>query len=119
MAGVADRYNRFRATGTGAVSVVTTEGNPFRIVSVKMTSDTAPSTSENLIVRVDADESSVYDTVLFTKDPSVEGNTNIVWIPQSEAIQPDVFLAGDHISASYTNTDGNTVAITVTLERVE
>jgi hypothetical protein len=97
------------ATGSGALSTSTALSAAFRLTSVTVNFNAAPTTSENLTVTVNANDGAAYDTVLFSVDPSATSATDIVFIPDNDL----VFESGDEIDVAFTNTDANTFGLRI------
>jgi hypothetical protein len=102
------------ATGVGAISTTTSVSDNFRLVCVTCHLSAAPTTSENFVVTLDANDGASYDTVLFSVDPSATSATDIVYIPDKELL----FENGDEISVSFTNTDGATFGLRIVTQVV-
>ena len=71
--------------------------------------DSAPTTSETLTITFKSGTDSSLDTVMQTVDPSADSIQNIFFhldngMPLNK---------GDKISVEYTNTDGNTIGVTI------
>jgi hypothetical protein len=105
----------YNATGSAAMSLTTAEAVPFELVSITCHLSAAPTTSENFIVTLNANDGAAYDAVLLTINLStyLGGVTDIFWKPESRMF----FEAGDHIVISYTNTDTVTYGLRITVVR--
>jgi len=90
-------------TGSGALSFTSSIAAEWRLESFTILFDSAPTTSEDLTLTIDATDGSAYDAVIFSSDPSVGSKTSLYW-----AVGGLNFEAGDEIKLSYTNTDANT-----------
>ena len=69
----------------------------------------APSTSENITITFKSANGTEYDTIIYTFDPSDDGETNISY-------SPNVALPlrkGDSILIEYPNTDAATIGVTL------
>jgi hypothetical protein len=103
--------NRSKATGTGAIAFSQAVTETSRLASVTVHFDAAPTTSENFVITLNSGDGAAYDTVLFSFDPSSDSTTDLVYLPDGEVY----LLAGDALDVSYTNTDGVTYGLQVTL----
>jgi hypothetical protein len=102
------------ATGSGAINTTTTISDHFKLNSVTVHFDTAPTTSEDLTVTIDANDGAVYDTVLYSVDPSVGSSIDIVYLPEK-----DILLeSGDEIKVAYPNTDTKTYGLRIVTEKL-
>ena len=79
------------ATGTTAISTLTTIGANFKLSKIVVHLSAAPTTSENLTVTLDSNAGSAYDTVLFSIDPSADNLQDIVYFPEGDM----QFVSGD------------------------
>lgn len=119
------RYTEYAEKGDGssAYSLTTTEGDPFRIVSVRAKFNSAPGSSELFTVSVDSkQDDSAFDTVLYSTNPNTDSATDIVWVPASDTGDPtsgDTFAAGNQINVAFPNASNKILACVITLERVE
>jgi len=112
------RFVEFANTASSsALNLTTTLGDSFKLVSVRVKFSAAPTTSELLIVSVDSKVSSSHDAVLYSLNPSLDAVTSIWWTPSDEFAQ-DVFVQGNHINVSFTNTNARTIGCVITLERI-
>jgi hypothetical protein len=103
-----------KTTGTGAaaMAVTFTAIKACRLVSVTVKLSTAPTTSENLTVTLDATAGAAYDVLLYSGDPSATSATSVVL---SSTHWGEVWLvAGDKITVAYTNTDTRTYGVQIT-----
>ena len=91
------------ANGFGAInaSLVIPDGKTYRLTEVRVKLQTAASTSENLLITLDAAAGENYDTTYLTHDPGTSGKTSIVWAPDHELD----LVGGDAIDVTWTNTD--------------
>ena len=80
-----------------------------RLLWVGVTTDAAPTTSEEIIVSLDSSAGTTYDHVLFTANPSTGSDTDTVWGPDYECIVGE----GDQINVAFANTDNNKVYVSV------
>lgn len=89
---------------SGAVSKAVDPGAPFQLIEVKMKWDSAPTTSENIVIN------SIYGGVTYaehTYDPSVSSDTTHVFRFDKR------FADNTTLSVTYTNTDANTIDVLV------
>ncbi|MCP4640596.1 MAG: hypothetical protein GY851_09195 [bacterium] len=95
-----------------AVDVDLTFNDAVRVHSVALKINTAPTTSESLVIAHDAIDGAAYDTTLRSVDLSTYSATSIVW-------QSGRRLArGDILKLDYTNTDGRTIGVVVYYDNV-
>ena len=101
------------ATGAGPINTtyVTPAGRSAQLVSVAINLSAAPTTSENLTITFDSGAGALYDTLLYSVNPSTTSATDIYWWPD----QPTYLTAGDAVDVQYTNTDGRTYGVTITV----
>lgn len=105
---------RKAAAGNGILSETfeVPTGCIYRVISATLHLNAAATTSENLTITMDCVEGANYDTLLYTIDLAAIPTTNLVW-------QPDVdfyLFGGDGLDVVWTNTDGRTWGLTVTME---
>jgi hypothetical protein len=100
------------ATGSGAIAVAASVTSDQRLLSVTLHFSSAPTTSENLTITLDANDGAAYDTLLFSIDPSASSLTDLVWFPDGDLVLEN----GDAIDIAYTNTDSRTYGLQVTTE---
>lgn len=102
-------------TGVGAISSsvtpnISTKSGRRKIVSVMLHLGTAPSSAGSITLTLSPSLGAAYNALLSTQ--SLVGVTNYIWTPPS-----DMYLYGtDALVIVYTNTDGVTWGMTVTLE---
>lgn len=102
------------ATGTGAITASHATTANEKLCSVTLHFNTAPTTSQNFTITVDANDGSNYDYLLFSIDPSASSLTDLVWFPDGE-----LYLEmGDAVDLAYTNTDGRTYGVQITTVKV-
>ena len=97
------------ATWSAAINLSTAINKDFRLDSITIHFDVAPTTSENLTVTIDSWLGIEYDVVLFTIDPSSSSVTDIVFIPDSHLALDE----WDQILVEYTNTDTATYGVRI------
>jgi hypothetical protein len=102
------------ATGSAAIATSTSLSAAFRLSSVTLLFNTAPTTSENFTVTLNANDGSAYDAVLYTEDPSATSATSLVFIPDGDL----VFESGDELDVAYTNTDSRTYGLRIVTQAV-
>ena len=105
---------RVAATGTGPISdwLAVPTGQTYRVLSVMLNLNVAPTTSENLTITLDAVEGAPYDTLLYSLDLAAGATTDLVWQPDAKF----VLLGGDKLTVAWPNTDGRTWGLLVTAE---
>lgn len=97
------------ALGTGAISTSYAPSAAFWLESVTTHFSSAPTTSQDLTVTLNANDAVEYDTVLSSEDPSATSATDIFYGPES----PILCESGDAIDVAYTNTDGVTYGLRI------
>jgi len=107
---------RTAATGTGAIAtaVAVAVGQTYRVVSVTLHINTAATTSENLTITLNATNGAAYDTLLYSVNPATSALLNLVWQPAV----PLYLIGGDSLDIAWTNTEGRTYGLLVTMEGV-
>ncbi len=98
-----------KTTWSWAINLSTTVKDKFQLNSVTVHFDLAPTTSEDLVIKLDGKEWSSYDAILYKIDPSIASASDIVFIPDRDLF----FEAWDVIAASYANTDWRTYWIRI------
>lgn len=97
----------FTAQYTGAISKTVDPGAPFQLIDVKLKWDSAPTTSENVVIN------SIFGGVTYQEhafDPSTESET-------TQTFRFDKRFADNvTIQVTYTNTDANTIDLLVTYQ---
>ena len=103
-----------KTNGTGAQAIATSAtvpaGGTYQLISVSCKFSSAPTTSENVTITLDANAGAAYDVVLYSVDPSASSLTTIFWQPD----QPIYLEAGDVVVVAYTNTDTRTYGVQIT-----
>lgn len=97
------------ATGAAALNATTAIAAEFRLLAVTVHFSSAPTTSENLVVKLDSIAGAAYDTTLSTTNPSLSAATDVVFEPSSEL----KFKTGDEIVVTFTNTDTRTYGLSI------
>ena len=90
-----------KATWSSAINLSTTVKNKFKLNSITVHFNIAPTTSEDLVVILDGVDWSTYDVILYKVDPSFPAATDIVFMPDCDLFFED----WDIITATYPNTD--------------
>ena len=106
--------NVYNATGTGAVALSTTETGRFKLVRATIKLNTIPSTSEDAILTLNANDGAAYDAVIRRVNPSAGTNTGDVEFEGDDQI----FEPGDQLDLSLTNTDARTYGALIVTEPV-
>ena len=108
----------YKVNATGAVAIASTmtvpAGHTYRLVSITLHLDAAPTTSELFTVTLDAQAGAAYDTLLYSVDPAAHALVDLVWIPDEELF----FEGGDAIVVAYANTDLATYGVQTTMKAV-
>lgn len=91
-------------TGAAALSLTFTAIKACQLIAVTNKFSSAPTTSENFTVTLDATNGAAYDVTLYSVDPSAGSLTSIVWMPDD----PFYVMTGDKVTVAYTNTDTRT-----------
>ena len=97
---------------TGAIAASITMKNWGRLLSVSSKFDSAPSTSENFTVTLDANAGATYDATLYSVDPSATSVSSIVWQPDADLL----LERGDQVDVAFANTDDRTYGVQITVE---
>jgi len=90
------------------------DGKTYRLTEVRVKLQSAASTSENLVINLDAAAGELYDTTYLTHDPGTSGKTNIVWAPDYEMN----LVGGDAVDVIWANTDNVQWSLEYTAMRV-
>jgi len=103
-------------TGTAlmAFSGTVPVGQHYRLVSVSCNFAAAPTTAEDFTITLDAIAGVIFDTLLYTLDPSVAVTTDILWQPDEEII----LEGGDQIDVAFDNTDAINYGAQITFKAV-
>ncbi|MCP4536257.1 MAG: hypothetical protein GY832_03850 [Chloroflexi bacterium] len=107
---------KINQTGTAALALTGTvpAGQHYRLVSVTCGFDSAPSTSENFTIDIDANAGAPFDYLAYTLDPSAASTTSILWQPDAEII----LEAGDAVVVAFANTDARLFGAQITFKAV-
>jgi hypothetical protein len=107
--------NKTSATGSAAIAATHTATGWEEVLSVTLHFSSAPTTSENLTITLDANDGAAYDTLLYSIDPSASSVTDLVWFPDGTLVMEN----GDAIDVAYTNTDTRTYGVQITTGDVQ
>lgn len=99
---------------TAAIAHSVTITQVTQLISVTVAFNTAPSTSEDLTVTLDANAGATYDVTLYSVDPSTTGATSIVYQPDQELWLDN----GDQIDVAFVNTDNRTYGSEITVKEL-
>ena len=98
-------------TGSGAVATSYAPAAAFWLKAVTLHLSAVPTTNEDFIVTLNANDGAVYDTVLARIDPSTIANgDDLLYQPDGG---PLLCEAGDGIDVAYPNTDTNTYGVRI------
>jgi hypothetical protein len=111
----AGHYRVYTSTGAIAIAATLTAYDSVNVKQIVIHFSLAPTTSENLLIKLDSNAGAAYDTMLYTVDPSDSSITDLVWIPDDGAF---AMVYGDEIDITYANTDTRTIGISVYYELV-
>lgn len=90
-------------------------GDSYRLCYVMLHFDVAPVTAEDFRIFLNSKDGAPYDTTIYAVDPSAGGGiTDIIFYPDGDLI----FVDGDQLEFTYTNTDGRTWGRRAVLVRV-
>ena len=103
-------------SGTGAITrdLTVPFDSVYRLISVAVNFDVAPTTSENLTITLDDAAGNDYDLLLYTLDVSAGATTDILWQPDEELM----LVGNDAIDVAFVNTDTRTYGLVYTVKRV-
>lgn len=108
----------FKANGTGtgaiATSMAVPTGDTYRLISVSLNLNVAPTTAESFTITLDTNAGAAYDVLLYSVDPSVTSVTDIFWYPDETVL----LEGGDEIDVAYPNSDNVTYGVQITVEAV-
>lgn len=110
----------FKTNATGAAAIAASDTVPsdwpslYKLVSVTLSLNVAPTTSENYTITLNANAGAAYDVLLYSLDLSAVSVTDLVWFPDA----PLLLEAGDAIDVAYANTDTKTYGVQITMEAV-
>ncbi len=103
-------------SGTGAITrdLTVPTDSVYRLISVAVNFDIAPTTSENLTITLDDAQGNDYDLLLYTLDVSAGATTDILWQPDEELM----LVGGDAVDVAYAGSDARTYGLVYTVKRV-
>ena len=104
----------FSGNGPIARSIVVPSDSVYRLISVSVVFNIAPTTSENLTIILNDALGDVYDLLLYTLDVSAGATTDILWQPDEELM----LVSGDAIDVNYPGSDARTYGLVFTVKRV-
>lgn len=103
------------ATGAAAIAETLAPGVTFRLLRVELHLSSAPSTSQDFTITLNAGNGSAYDVVIHKEDLSVGSITDLT-IPFGEGFE---YEADDEIDIAYTNTDTRTYGLRIVYETLQ
>lgn len=112
--GASGSLTKTSSTGSGAIAVSVAVTADTRLVSASIHFSSAPTTSENLTVKLNAATGAAYDTLLLKRNPSTNSETDLIFIPD-EAFY---LVSGDAIDVDFANTDQRVYGVQVVMESV-
>jgi hypothetical protein len=115
MASSVFKDNATNTAGAIAHSLVVPAGVVYRIITCTLKMGAAPTTSENYTITVNANAGAAFDTQIYSLDLSTGSTTDNIWFPDG---YPLYLEGGDALDIAYANTDANTYASQITVERV-
>jgi hypothetical protein len=108
------QYQYGIATGAAAIDhIFTVAGYPLIIDRLTLAFSAAPTTSENLIIKIDSISGAAYDVELYNRDAASISLTDLVLTSDDFGAMP--LAIGDILTVTFTNTDTRTWALTVAL----
>jgi hypothetical protein len=105
------------ATGAAAISASTALAADFELDSITVHFSAAPTTSENLVVTLDAGAGAEYDTVLASINPAAQAAQDLVITPEEYGFGK-LYASTDAITVTYTNTDTVTYGLRIVTTEV-
>jgi len=102
------------ATGAAAIAETLAPDALFRLQRIELHFNSAPTTSQDFTITLDAGDGDAYDVVLYKRDLSVGSVADLV-VPFGEGYE---FEADDEIDVAYTNTDGRTYGLRYVYELI-
>lgn len=97
------------ATGAVALNTTTAVAAEFKLLKILVHFSAAPTTSENLVIKLDSIAGVAYDTTLFSTNPSLSAATDIAYLVEDGL----KFKTGDEIVVTFTNTDTRTYGLSI------
>ena len=108
----------FKVNATGNLvlssSLTVPASRTYKLISVTLALNTAPTTSENFTITLNANAGAAYDVLLYSLDLSAGSTTDLVWFPDEQLL----LEGGDAIDVAYTNTDSRTYGLQITAQGV-
>ena len=108
----------YKINGTGAAAIATSMTVPaartYRLLSVSLKFNAAPTTAGAFTVTLNANAGAAYDVVLYTVDPSATSITSLFWQPD----EPIYLEGGDAIDVAYANANTKTYGVQITARGV-
>jgi len=102
------------ASGAMSESLTVPTGDVYRLVSVTLGLNAAPTTSENYTITLDAVDGPNHDVLLYSLDIGAGGHEDVVWQPS----QLLYLIGGDQVDVVWANTDNRTWGLLITVEKV-
>lgn len=100
------------ATGSAAISKSTALAADFELDAITLHLDAAPTTSEELLVTLDAGAGADSDTVLARRNLAALAITDLTITPEADEI-PKLYASTDVLTVTYTNTDTVTYGLRI------
>jgi hypothetical protein len=100
------------ATGSAAINTSTALAADFQLDSITLHLSAAPTTSEELLVTLDAGAGAAYDTVLARINLASLSSADFVITPEAYEFEK-LFSSTDKITVTYTNTDTVTYGLRI------
>jgi len=97
-------------TGSGAISISYTPVAAFWLHEVTLKLDNAPTTSQDFVILLDANNGALYDIALVREDLSEDSTDELEYTP-SEG--PKLYEAGDAIKVTWANSNGRTYGLRI------
>ena len=114
LGGISKQIYKHTATGSAAIAEAVTSIAPFRLLRIEVKFSSAPSTSQNFTVTLDAGDDSEYDALIDSVDPSVGSQTTLIF-KYGKGYE---YEADDEIDIAWTNTDTRTYGLRVIYELI-
>jgi len=95
------------------------QGKKFVSMSINWSGGVAPTTVENLTVKIDSAQGATYDVPINVVDPSTYGGGmhKYYWTPEPD-MGPIILGVDDHINVDYANTDDLEIGLVLTFEAI-
>jgi hypothetical protein len=104
----------FSGVGPITRSMTVPADHAYRLISVSVNFNLAPTTSENLTITLNDANGAAYDLLLYSLDVSAGATTDILWQPDEELM----LVGGDAVDVAYAGTDGRTYGLVYTVKKV-